>query len=59
MFATEADISSFTRQFGSGGALPTLGITAFSEPVMLVVFNGDSFELTEELQSTIDDCVFF
>lgn len=59
MYSTESDISSFTRRFGSGGALPTLGITAFSEPVMLVVFNGDSFELTEELQGTIDDCVFF
>jgi len=59
MYSTEADISAFTRRFGSGGALPTLGITAFSEPVMMVVYNGDCYELSEDLQGTIDDCVFF
>ncbi len=58
-FSTEADPALFTRRFGSGGALQTLGIAGNSEPVVLIVFDGDSFELTEELQSTIEDCVFF
>jgi len=57
--STDADISAFTRRFGSGGALQTLGITGHSEPLVLVVYNGNSFELTEELQNTIEECVFF
>jgi len=58
-YSTEADVSSFTRRFGSGGALQTLGIAANAEPVVIIVYAGDSFELTEELQGAIDDCVFF
>lgn len=59
VFATKTDIPAFTRRFGSGGALQTLGITSHSEPVVLVVYSGDCFELTEELQDTIEECVFF
>ena len=58
-YSTEADISSFARRFGSGGALQTLGVADSSEPVVIIVYDGDSFELTEELQGIIDDCVFF
>lgn len=59
MYSTDTDIASFTRRFGSGGALQTLGISASSEPVVMIVYAGDCYELTDELQGTIDDCVFF
>ncbi len=58
-FSSEADASMFARRFGIGGELQTLGISGTPEPTVLIIYNGDSYELTEELQGTIGDCVFF
>ena len=49
---------SFTRTYGESGPLQTMGVFSYKSPTVVFYRNGESYEVTEEMMETLDNCVF-
>ena len=49
---------SFTRTYGESGPLQTMGVFSYQSPTVVFYRNGESYEGTEEMMETLDNCVF-
>lgn len=49
---------SFTRSYGESGPLQTMGVFNYQSPTVVFYRNGESYEVTEEMMETLDNCVF-
>lgn len=49
---------SFTRTYGESGPLQTMGVFSYQSPTVVFYRNGESYEVTEEMMETLDNCVF-
>lgn len=48
----------FTRNYGESGPLQTMGVFSYQSPTVVFYRNGESYEVTEEMMETLDNCVF-
>ena len=48
----------FTRTYGESGPLQTMGVFSYKSPTVVFYRNGESYEVTEEMMETLDNCVF-
>lgn len=49
---------SFTRSYGEYGPLQTMGVFTYQSPTVVFYRDGESYEVTEEMMETLDNCVF-
>ncbi len=49
---------SFTRSYGESGPLQTMGVFTYKSPTVVFYRDGESYEVTEEMMETLDNCVF-
>ena len=49
---------NFTRSYGESGPLQTMGVFSYQSPTVVFYRNGESYEVTEEMMETLDNCVF-
>ena len=49
---------SFTRTYGESGPLQTMGVFSYQSPTVVFYRDGESYEVTEEMMETLDNCVF-
>ena len=49
---------SFTRTYGESGPLQTMGVFSYKSPTVVFYRDGESYEVTEEMMETLDNCVF-
>ena len=49
---------NFTRNYGESGPLQTMGVFTYQSPTVVFYRDGESYEVTEEMMETLDNCVF-
>ena len=58
-YSTHSDIVSFIGKYGDSGELQTMGIFSYTPPVITVYRDGESYEVSDELDEALDSCVFY
>ena len=58
-FSSEADIKGFIGRYGDSGELQTMGVFSFSAPMITVYRDGESYEVSEELDMALENCVLY
>ncbi|MGN0474456.1 MAG: peptidoglycan-binding protein [Acutalibacteraceae bacterium] len=48
----------FTRSYGESGALETMGVFSYKSPSVKFYRNGESYEVSEEMMQSLNECVF-
>ena len=57
-FSMNANPYGFTRNYGESGPLQTMGVFSYQSPTVVFYREGESYEVTEEMMETLDNCVF-
>lgn len=48
----------FTQNYGESGPLQTMGVFSYQSPSVVFYRNGESYEVTEEMMESLENCVF-
>lgn len=48
----------FTRNYGESGALETMGVFSYKSPSVKFYRDGESYEVSEEMMQSLNECVF-
>lgn len=48
----------FTKNYGESGALQTMGVFSYKSPSVTFYRDGESYEVSQEMMQSLDECVF-